>query len=470
MGKKPLLVIFLTVFIDLVGFGMIIPLGPFFAKEYGASAFVVGLLMSIYSILQFLVAPLWGQLSDRIGRRPVILVSLLGAALSHGLFGWADSLVLLFIARGLAGAFGANISTAMAYIADVTPANERSKGMGLIGAAFGLGFVLGPGIGGLLASFDPSAPAYAAGAICFLNFVTAYFVLAEPERKAGNSQKEKHSNRFSRMLSHIKSPTVGPLILFASLITFALANMEAPLFLFVKDRFGWGLEKASFGFAYVGIVMAFTQGYLIRKLLPKWGERPLMISGAFLFSLGLLLAGLSYSIPVLAIAMTILALGSGFFTPSANGSISMKSDPERQGEVMGVVQSLSALARIFGPPLGGWLYDTYGTGAPFFGGAGLGGLVVLGLLLYKWKDVAPKVEHPKSMTDLMYLGRFQVENIIKNEVPYLFLDLRSEQEKAASDENWIFSKAIWVGPNPEKSSYEQHLQDKDYPVMIYGNT
>lgn len=472
MNRNPLLVIFLTVFIDLVGFGIIIPLSPFLAQKFGANAFQVGLLMAVYSAAQFLFSPIWGQISDRIGRRPVILISLLGAAIAHLFFGFATELWILFVARIFAGVFGANISTAMAFIADVTDEKSRSKGMGIVGAAFGLGFVLGPAIGGFLARFGFAAPALAASAICFLNFVMAYFVLPESLKTSNKAEANKLSkkiSRFGRIKKHFENKNVAFLLLSAFLISFSLSNMEASLFLFVEDRFGWGLEKASFGFAYVGIMMAFTQGYLIRKALPRFGENKLMIIGSILFGLGMGIVGLSKEVYVVAIGMTALALGSGLFNPSVQGKVSLLSRPDEQGEVMGVMQSLSALARILGPPLGGFLYDSVGISSPFLFASGLAGLVVLGLLSLKnfWKPMRADPER------FFKIGRFQLENILRLGMPILFLDLQSESERLKirshrtwEDFEWIFARSQKCEANAVIDLLEKQAYPKPNPVLL----
>ena len=385
---SPKVIIFITVFIDLIGFGIIIPLSPYLARNFGADAFQVGLLMSIYSLMQFLFAPLWGQLSDNHGRRPIILLSLFGAAASHLLFAFGTSLWVLFLARGLAGIFGANISTAMAYIADVTDEKDRSKGMGMIGAAFGLGFMLGPFLGGIsgdlglmmgdLPPFGESFPAVVAAAICFFNFLAAIKYLPESRTvKPGSTYKQKKP-RLQLFFKHIRKPVVGRLILIFFLSTFGMAHMEASLFLYVQDVFDWNLTKASMGFAYVGLVMVFTQGYLIRKFLPKYGERRLMLIGLLLGGVGL--AGIAFSDEVwkLALFTTFLGLGVGMSNPSITGSISLLSDKEEQGGVMGVNQSLSAVARIIGPALGGWFYRDISIGSPFLVA---GGLLMFGMFL-----------------------------------------------------------------------------------------
>lgn len=377
VNKKSLLVIFLTVFIDLVGFGIIIPLSPYLAREFGADAFQVGLLMSIYSVMQFFFAPMWGQYSDRFGRRPIILISLFGAGLSHAWFGLSHTLLELFLARALAGFFGANISTAMAYIADVTPPQERSKGMGLIGAAFGLGFILGPFIGGIVSHYqNAQAAAYVAAGICFFNFLLAARNLKESWVPTDAHSKsiplsfwERHWRRLSLVWKSLGVPVLGNLMWIYFLATFAMAHMEASLFLFVQDRFGWDLRTASLGFAYVGVVMVLTQGYFIRKLLPKIGERKLMVLGLVLGALGLSGVAISHSIGVLTVAVTLLALGSGFSNPAITGSVSLLSKDSEQGSHLGVNQSLSALARVLGPATGGWVYRAWSLSSPFFLGA-----------------------------------------------------------------------------------------------------
>ena len=359
---------------DLVGFGIIIPLSPYLASEFGADALQVGLLMTVYSAAQFLFSPLWGQLSDKFGRRPIILISLLGASLAHLVFAVSQTYWLLFVSRLLAGVFGANISTAMAYIADITGEKERSKNMGLVGAAFGLGFVLGPSMGSLfgylgeqLGTTPPLGKSFAAvvaGLICLANFVFSWKVLQEslPQKRHGVREKKP---RFEMIIICLKRPVVGPLQVMYFLSSFAMAHMEASLFLLVQDDFHWSLTKAGLGFAYVGVVMVITQGYLIRKLLPLWGERKLLILGLLMKCSGLAGIALSGDVWVLAISVTLLGLGTGLINPSLSGSISLLTPEDQQGAVMGVNQSLSALGRIVGPVLGGWFYRDLTHQAPF---------------------------------------------------------------------------------------------------------
>lgn len=396
-SKSALLVIFLTVFIDLVGFGMVIPLLPYLAVRYEATSFQVGLLMSIYSGMQFLFSPFWGRLSDRVGRRPIMLLSLLGSSTSYLGFALGGSLASLFISRFFAGLFGANISTAMACIADVTSEKDRSKGMGLIGAAFGLGFVLGPFLGGILGDvgmqlgseppFGMNFSALVAAIICFANFILACFVLKESYRKSTN--QAKRMGRLRLLVAYISRPVLGSLMIAFFLSGLAMANMEATLFLLVKDRFGWGLKTASFGFAYVGIVMALVQGYLVRKWMPRFGERKMLFFGFPLIILGFLGIGIAQSIWVMAIVITLMALGNGLMHPSLLGTISLTSSADEQGITMGVTQSLASLARILGPALGGFVYLRLGQAIPFYFAAGFA-LIGMFMLLAVSRQIPSK--------------------------------------------------------------------------------
>lgn len=379
VGKSPLFVIFMTVFIDLVGFGIILPLSPYLARQYDASSFKVGLLVAVYSFFQFVFSPIWGGLSDRIGRRPVILVSLAGGALSYLLLAFAQSLEMVFLARALAGIFGGNLSTAQAYIADVTTPENRSKGMGLFGAAFGLGFIFGPLIGGALSvvgnqlgnapPFGMNFSAVGAFVICAANLLLATFVLKESLPASVRGRGKQRPARLAMIVSHLRKPLVGSLIWVFFFSGLAMAKMEAMLFPFMDDRFGWDLHQSSYGFAYVGVLMVFTQGILIRRLMPRFGEPKILIVGLTLFTLSLIGIAFSHDIVSMAIMMTLLALGNGLMRPPNLGMISLMTPADEQGITMGVTQSLASLGRIIGPLLGGYLYQHVSQAAPFFAAA-----------------------------------------------------------------------------------------------------
>ncbi len=393
-----LLIVFITILFDLIAFGMIIPLHPYLAREFGGSPLLVGLLMSTYSLFQFIFSPFWGQISDRVGRRPILLLTLFGSALSHIMFAFSPSLLFLFLARSLAGFFGANLSTAMAAVADITPLEKRSQSMGLVGAAFGLGFVLGPFFGAYLtdigtsisqaAPFGHQFPALMAGIIGLCNFVFAFFAFKETLQKTEGTPKKRLSRLAQlKAVKENHSPLIMKLILLFFLSTIALAIIEAPLFMWMQDKYSWTLKQASLGFAYIGILMAFTQGYLVRKFLPKYGEKNILQLSLVLMLLGFLGLAASVSILTLALALTLFGIGHGLFQPSVTGSLSGLTRKEDQGLIMGLNQSFSALARILGPALGGFVYGSIHPRIPFSLSFTF---ILLGLFLYfKYKNQIP---------------------------------------------------------------------------------
>ncbi len=376
-SKYQMLTIFLTVFLYLVGFGVVIPILPILSKNFGATALQTGLLLSVYSLMQFIFSPIWGRLSDKYGRRSILMLCLIGEAFSYLLFAWARSLEVLFLARILAGFFGASISTASAYISDITTKNERSKGMALIGAAFGLGFVVGPALGGGLSvwgkhiseapHFDTSFVSYWVSALYLITFIFAYFFLKESLNAQSESAEKK--KRLSILWSYLRQPTVGPLMVVFMFCSLAMSAMEASLILYMGERFSWDVKQVSFGFVYIGFIIIFTQGYLVRKLIPRWGERKVLRLGVLLFALGLSGIALCSTLPTLAIAMTLLSCGNGLINPSTLGSISLLASSQEQGSAMGVTQSMSSLGRIIGPAIGGLIYGYVITGPFIFSGA-----------------------------------------------------------------------------------------------------
>src|SRR5688572_21185949 len=264
MPRSPLVIIFITVFIDLLGFGIIIPLLPFYAESYGAGAFTVGLLSTVFSLMQFIVAPICGRWSDRVGRRPIILLGLLASCVAYVALALADSLALIFAARILAGIAGGNIPTAQAYIADITTPQNRAKGMGLVGAAFGLGFIFGPAIGGILTRYGPSTPMWCAAALCFGNFAAAVFLL--PESRHGD--RERQSLRRLDLLRRARQHAgLLPLLAVFFLVSTAFSGFEATFALFSERRFGFTAETIGFVFAFIGLVLATVNGVLVGRVV-----------------------------------------------------------------------------------------------------------------------------------------------------------------------------------------------------------
>jgi DHA1 family tetracycline resistance protein-like MFS transporter len=359
-------ILFFTVFIHLLGFGIIIPLLPYFAERFGASGLTVGLLTTSFSLAQFLFAPIWGRLSDRIGRRPVLLGSLILTGVSYLVFAVAGSLPVLFLSRIFAGIAGATLSTAQAYIADTTTPENRTRGMGLIGAAFGMGFIFGPAMGGILSKWGFSVPAYAAAGLALTAFLFALVLLPEslpPEERALAAQRRRNAATLREALGR---PTVGVVLALFFTATFCFSGMEAILALFCQRFFHWGPHQIGYLFAYVGIVAAVMQAGIVGALAKRFGERALVRSGLALMGAAFVTAGLVPPLPMFLAAMGAIAVASGLSTPSLSALVSLATPADEQGGMLGVYQSLGSLGRATGPFLGGLIYDVVGPGAPLW--------------------------------------------------------------------------------------------------------
>lgn len=375
--RGSLFVIFLTVFIDLLGFGMVLPLLPIYAEEFGLKdqGLMIGLLMSCFSIMQFLFAPVWGRVSDRIGRRPVLMVGLLGSAVFYTLFGVATlwkSLPMLFVTRIGAGIAGATISTAQAYIADSTSLKGRTKGMAIIGAAFGLGFTFGPLLGAAALISTQSIgtspwPGYVAGALSAVALGLAFFMLPESlprESLAGGTASgpkpstashESSRFRFTAWQDAFATPSVGALLITSFISVVAFGGFESTLSLLLKNEkygFGFDLKKVLLVFAFIGFVLSLVQGGIVRRISGRVSEHRMALSGGVLTIVGfglLMYAASRVSIPWLFLAAAVEVSGFALVTPSLQSLISRRSDPAKQGSILGVSQSVSALARIAAP-------------------------------------------------------------------------------------------------------------------------
>jgi len=354
--RSPLVIIFITVFIDLVGFGIVIPVLPLYAERFGASPLIVGFLLAIYSAMQAICAPLLGKLSDRIGRRPVLLFSLLGTSVGFLLMGFAHTLWLLFVARIIDGITGGNISTASAYIADVTPPEQRSRGMGLIGAAFGLGFIFGPAIGGVLSHVSLAAPFLFAAALAAGNALAAYLLLPESLSIERRRQARQHIS----ILQIFKEANSWSLIAviatyFVTTVAFSLVTATYPLF--TERRFGYGATQNGYIFACQGILAAIIQGGLLGWLVKLFNDKALVVVGAALLAASLFALPMSVSAMGLLIITAGMAIGHGLVAAPLNGLASKDVGAASQGRVLGVMQSAASLARIIGPVLGGGLLN-----------------------------------------------------------------------------------------------------------------
>ncbi len=388
-------ILFVTVFIDLVGFGIIIPFLAYYVESFGARAAVVGLLMSSYSLAQFVFAPVWGRLSDRVGRRPIVLLGLLGSVAGFTLFGLAGTLSLLFLGRILMGTFGATIPTAQAAVADVTRPEDRARGMGLIGAAIGLGFILGPALGGVLSNLsgvfhaplfqrNPYAlPCIASAMLAALNLIAAAFFLPESlareRRGAGTGEGLSRLNLLSRGLADRR---LRMLVLVYLLFMLGFTMMEATLTLFIERRIGAGnhgllVRRVGYLFGFIGIIQVALQGGLVGRLARVFGERKLLLAGCTITALSLAALPAVGSWGALYGCSFGLACGHGLSQPSVASLISRAAPPEFQGGALGISQSAASLARVIGPAVGGALFEHVSAGAPYLVAAGLSLAAVL---------------------------------------------------------------------------------------------
>ena len=374
--------LFLIVFIDLVGFGLVIPLLPFYAVRFAASPQEVTALVAVYSLVQLVTAPLWGRLSDSIGRRPVLLASLSASVLAYLWLGSATALWMLFAARAFAGACAGNIAAAQAYIADVTGPEERARGMGLIGAAFGLGFMIGPALGGVLAGADPltadlRTPAWVAAGLSLFALLGVALLLSE-SLPADRRVDTPPRGRVGAVIGVLRRPVLSRLIVIFFLVILAVAGMQSVFAIWAMPQFGWGPRQVGYVFAYLGLISAILQGGLIGRLTRRFGEERLLLSGLALIAAGLLVLPFAHDMPVLGLALTGLALGMGLMQPSLNSLISRQARQEEQGEVMGVSQSVASLSRVLGPFAAGFSFAALGRNSPYFLGVLL---VIIPLLL-----------------------------------------------------------------------------------------
>jgi DHA1 family tetracycline resistance protein-like MFS transporter len=386
-------ILFLIVLIDLIGFGLVIPLLPFYATRFSASPQEVTVLLATFSAMQTLTAPIWGRLSDRVGRRPVLMVSMAAASLAYLWLGFASSLWMLFAARALAGACAGNIGAANAYIADVTTPENRARGMGMIGAAFGLGFIIGPALGGVvagnnLATADLRSPGLIACGLSIAAFLGVLFVLKESLPRGLPPRPRK--GRIAALRDALARKTLARLLLIFFLAILAFGGMEATFALWAMAQFGWGPAQIGYIFTYVGVLSALMQGGLIGRLTARFGEEKLLIAGLSLIALGLVTITLAHSLPVLIVAVSCLALGMGAMQPSLNSLISRRAGAGEQGEVMGVAQSVASLSRVLGPLLAGALFAGLGRDAPFLAGMAL--VVVAAVLGFGIPPAEPAAE------------------------------------------------------------------------------
>jgi DHA1 family tetracycline resistance protein-like MFS transporter len=357
-SKSTLPVLFSIIVIDVIGFGIIIPVLPFYANEFGASGLVLGLLFTSHAAMQALFAPLWGRLADRIGRRPVMLCTIAGTSGALLFLGLADSLAQLFAARILSGIFAANISVATAYIADVTDADERTRWMGMVGACFGVGFILGPAVGGPLAMLGYGVPMLVAAGLAAVNFVYAIFVLKEPEAHSATAQER------AGKIGVLAAPGIRNLCITYFLFTFAVTQLETIFAYFMMSRFDYGVLGVTVILIVMAFVMVGIQGGGIRPLVARYGEKTLLVVGIALMAMSFAIVPWAPVVGLLMLPLVGSAIGRAISQPAMMGLASFQASAANRGAVMGTFQSSASLARVFGPLAAGALYDQ-SDAAPF---------------------------------------------------------------------------------------------------------
>ncbi|MCH8553722.1 MAG: MFS transporter [Schleiferiaceae bacterium] len=357
--NKPLLVLFVTIFLDLLGFGIVIPILPIFARELGASGFLIGLIAGSYSLMQFGFATFWGGLSDRIGRRPVILISIGIMAVSYLFFGFATSIGALLVARVLAGIGAANLSAAQAYISDISTPENRTKNFGLIGAAFGLGFIFGPPIGGFIKEhYSIEWVGYFTMLLCVGNFVLAYFALPE-SITAKNKTAAILTNPARDILLGLKRKTIRELLTVNFIFISAMSMMHVTATLMWVEHYDFSEAEVGYVFAYIGFLAVLIQGGLIGWFNRKFGDYNLLIIGNIAMCIGLTFLPFvppKWFIPLALLLLLFISFGNSFLTPTINALISDNAANHEKGKLLGTNQSLGSLARVVGPILGGTLY------------------------------------------------------------------------------------------------------------------
>lgn len=363
--NSKLYTIFAIVFMDLFGFGLVLPLLPFIAETYHATPLVIGLLSGSYSLFQFISGPILGRLSDRYGRKKLLIISQFGSVVGYVLLGLANSLPILFVSRIIDGITGGNISIAQAYMADITDKNNRAKGMGLLGAAFGLGFMLGPAIGGYLSRFGFAVPAYFAAAIGLVTtFMTVYF-LEETVNTTQTSHSPRTALTWNKLIALLKTFPIGTLIITFFLISLGFSGMQGTYALWAQATFNWGPSQVGSIFAYIGILSILVQTQLLPRAIKKYSETNLLKISLPILALGFILLSLSRALPLHLLANFFIVLGNSLAGPTLSALATESIEPTEYGETLGLLQSAGSLGRIAGPAVAGELFYLYGKNTPF---------------------------------------------------------------------------------------------------------
>jgi DHA1 family tetracycline resistance protein-like MFS transporter len=394
MKNKSLSAIFLIIFIDLLGFGLILPLLPFYAETFGASDSIIGLLVASYAAAQLIGAPLLGRFSDRIGRRPILLLSLFGTLVSFIFLGFANTLWVLFLARIFDGLTGGNISVAQAYISDVTDERNRAKGMGLIGAAFGLGFIFGPVTGGFLSQYGYSVPAFAAAGLVTINLLMVFLWLPESldaEKRAVMASTEKPRINLQALIAALKRPFSGSLLITRFFFGLSFSVFQTIFSLYALRRFNLDAQQTGYVLTYVGVLSAIVQGGLIGRISARYRDDVLIILSVGVMSLSLLGWGFAPSVPFLLIIMVPIAFSGGVLNTIVTSALTKTVQIQEVGGILGLSASIESLTRVVAPTVAGVMLDRLGTWSPGLFSA----IILMGLFIYVWRSI---FNHPMVQT------------------------------------------------------------------------
>jgi len=390
MNRKLLTSILLVVFIDLLGFSLILPLLPYYAETFNASEFVTGLLIASYALMQLIGAPILGRLSDRYGRRPILLISVFGTFIGFLLLGFANTLWMLFAARILDGITGGNLSVAQAYISDVTDAKNRAKGLGLIGAAFGVGFIIGPVTGGVLSQYGYNVPAFVAGGLALINFVLIYAWLPESltkEKRGQLGEQKKPSVTLGALVTALKRPFTGSLLVTRFFFGLAFSIFQTIFALYALAKFNLSARDTGFILTYVGILAAFVQGFLVGKLTDRFREDHLIAASVALMAVSLLGWALAPSVFWLLVILAPTAISGGILNTLLSSTLTKAVAAQEIGGILGLSTSIESSTRIIAPILGGALLQRIGTWSP----GAFGAIVMIGVTIYVFTKI---LNHP----------------------------------------------------------------------------
>lgn len=385
--KRPLALILTFVFIDVLGFSLILPLLPYYADDFNASSVVVGLLLAANALTQMIGSPILGRLSDRYGRKPLLITSIAGTVVGFLMLGWANSLAMLFASRILDGFLGGNVSLAQAYITDKTSRDERAKGLGMIGAAFGLGFIFGPALGGILsAGGNYARPAFAAAGLAALNLLGVLLWLPEslpPEQRQQESEQSRRKFTFDALIEALQRPCVGPLLNVVLFYGLAFTIFQTMFSLFTQKQLGLSAQTTSYVFTYVGVLIVLVQGGGIRVLSEYFSDKQLTFAGSVLLAIGLTLWALTPSTGFLLIALIPVALASGMLRVSINSALTKSVEQSEVGGILGLSASMSSFTRVVAPLIGSFLLAEISPVAPGITGA----ILMVGVAVYTWHRI-----------------------------------------------------------------------------------